>query len=125
VHGLAFFPAGLFIAEKDWRRVPTGFGPRILNSRGFPLGHSGEIGSPTVQVAGSMNRIQLPQKWVDVLTSSPETGMGYQSVDLTLTDGRKLSGMRVYNYEVLALPEGSPVNPADIEEITVRERPRA
>jgi hypothetical protein len=32
--------------------------------------------------------------------------MGYQSVDLTLTDGRKLSGMRVYNYEVLALPEG-------------------
>ena len=60
-----------------------------------------------------------------LLTSSPETGMGYQSVDLTLTDGRKLSGMRVYNYEVLALPEGSPVNPADIEEITVRERPRA
>lgn len=72
-----------------------------------------------------MNRIQLPQKWVDVLVSSPETGMGYQVVDLTLTDGRTLHGVRVYNCEVLALPEEMSVRPEEIEDITVRERRRA
>jgi hypothetical protein len=42
---------------------------------------------------------------VDRLTAMPESGMGYQVVDLILADGRVISNVSVFNSELAAVPE--------------------
>ena len=49
-------------------------------------------------------RIKLSKKWIDYLCSLPESGMGYQVVDITPKDGRVLKGAIVFNAEELGLP---------------------
>lgn len=41
----------------------------------------------------TMTNTKLPQKWSEFLTSQPETGMGFQDIEITLTDGSKISGI--------------------------------
>lgn len=50
-------------------------------------------------------RLHLPQKWVDYLTRLPESGMGYQRVDLVLDDGTELRDCLVLNAEEIEIPE--------------------
>ena len=46
-------------------------------------------------------RIRLDPQWIDYLTQKPETGMGYQKVEVTLTNGGVLVGAIVFNCEWL------------------------
>ena len=44
-----------------------------------------------------MKKIELPNKLISELRKLPETGMGYQLVDLKLNDGRTLKKIVVLN----------------------------
>lgn len=50
-------------------------------------------------------RIKLPKKWINYLVSKPESGMGYQRVDVRLQNGRLIENIMVFNAEDLELPE--------------------
>ena len=50
-------------------------------------------------------RMKLEQRWIKRLLQLPESGMGYQRVDLRLADGRELKDLPVFNAEELELPE--------------------
>jgi len=63
-------------------------------------------------------RIKLSKKWIEYLTSTPESGMGYQIVDVTLKGGRVLKKIVVFNAEELNLPpEYKDVTIDDVEDI--------
>lgn len=47
-------------------------------------------------------RVELVRK----LEKLPESGMGYQVVDLVLSDGRKLKNVVVFNSEEVEIAEG-------------------
>jgi hypothetical protein len=49
-------------------------------------------------------RIKLDKPWTDRLLKWPETGMGYQRVDVTMVDGRQLKNAVVLNAELLEVP---------------------
>ena len=48
--------------------------------------------------------LRLSKQWIDKLVLLPESGMGYQKVDVLLKDGRTLKGLVVSNAEYLNLP---------------------
>ena len=50
-------------------------------------------------------RIRLERRWVDRLLALPESGMGYQRVDVKLADGRELKDAMVFNAEELDVPD--------------------
>lgn len=49
-------------------------------------------------------RIKLTGKWIKYLIHQPESGMGYQRVDVILEDGTKLENCLVFNAEEIELP---------------------
>ena len=49
-------------------------------------------------------RIKLDQRWIDRLLTWPESGMGYQRVDVTMADGREIRDAAVLNAEWLEVP---------------------
>ena len=49
-------------------------------------------------------RIKLAKRWMDQLLTWPESGMGYQRVDVTMADGRELKDAVVLNAELLEVP---------------------
>ncbi len=49
-------------------------------------------------------RVRLPNKWVEYLIHQPESGMGYQRVDVVLEDGTALVDCRVLNAEKIEMP---------------------
>ncbi|MBI2057972.1 MAG: hypothetical protein HYT63_03255 [Candidatus Yanofskybacteria bacterium] len=48
-------------------------------------------------------RLSLSQKWVDKLVNLPETGMGYQIVDVYLESGAIVRKILVINCEELVI----------------------
>lgn len=50
-------------------------------------------------------RIRLPEKWIGYLCRLPESGMGYQRVDVTFADGSVQRQCVVFNAETIELPE--------------------
>jgi len=50
-------------------------------------------------------RIKLEQRRIKCLLALPESGMGYQRVDLSLADGRELKDVPVFNAEEVELPD--------------------
>lgn len=50
-------------------------------------------------------RITLDEHWRERLRTWPESGMGYQRVDVTTTDGRTVKRLVVFNGEVLDVPD--------------------
>lgn len=50
-------------------------------------------------------RIKLNPRWTNRLRDLPESGMGYQRVDVLFIDGRELRDALVFNAEHLDLPE--------------------
>lgn len=50
-------------------------------------------------------KIALPQKWIDHLVRLPESGMGYQRVDVDFADGSTERDCVVLNAETIELPE--------------------
>jgi hypothetical protein len=50
-------------------------------------------------------RIKLAQRWIDLLLKEPESGMGYQRVDVRFADGRHVENAMVFNAEDLDVPD--------------------
>ena len=44
-------------------------------------------------------RLQLEEHWVNYLCKLPESGMGYQWVDVCLKNGKEVQGVVVFNAE--------------------------
>ena len=51
--------------------------------------------------------VSLPQRWREHLVTLPETGMGYQRVELSLRDGSRVMVV-VHNAESFEEPKGHP-----------------
>ena len=67
-------------------------------------------------------RIKLDKRWVERLLAMPESGMGYQRVDVKLADGRELKDAVVLNAELLEVPDD--LGPATIADIRLHQVPR-
>lgn len=63
--------------------------------------------------------IKLTEEQIKLLSSLPEQGMGYQTVDIRLKDGTELYGKVVLNSTWLQLNPEERINPLDIEKITI------
>lgn len=50
-------------------------------------------------------RLQLPEKWVEYLTRQPESGMGYQRVNVVFEDGVTVEDCVVFNAEEIEVPD--------------------
>lgn len=50
-------------------------------------------------------RIRLDTRWTNFLLRLPESGMGYQRVDIRFRNGQKLKDVPVFNAEDVELPE--------------------
>ena len=50
-------------------------------------------------------RIKLDRRFVEHLVKLPESGMGYQRVDIRLADGRELKNVIVFNSEEAEVPD--------------------
>ena len=60
-------------------------------------------------------RMRLNQHWMSHLRSLPETGTGYQIVDVILRKGERVPSIVVYNAEEMEWPpQRSPIKPEDI-----------
>ena len=62
-------------------------------------------GSP---LASTKPRLALPAALLCKLARMPETGMGYQMVDLVLRDKRQIGEVVVYTDGTMAVPERTP-----------------
>lgn len=49
--------------------------------------------------------IRFPEKWMGFLVRQPESGMGYQLVDMRLTNNRETKEAVVFNAEEIELPD--------------------
>ena len=49
--------------------------------------------------------IRLPEKWARFLVGQPESGMGYQRIDVRLADNGKIEDVVVFNAEEIELPD--------------------
>ncbi len=62
-------------------------------------------------------RIRLDPCWIKLLLESPESGMGYQRVDVRFVNGRELKGVVVFNAEDLEIPDE--LAQAEIKDVSV------
>jgi hypothetical protein len=60
-------------------------------------------------------RIKLDRRWTERLLELPESGMGYQRVDVRLADGRELKDVVVFNAVELEVPDE--VGPATVTDV--------
>ena len=66
-------------------------------------------------------KIKLGPRIVDLLTSLPESGMGYQKVDIHLSDGGILRDRMVFNSTYLQLHQGEQIVPEQIKEVSLSQ----
>jgi hypothetical protein len=50
-------------------------------------------------------RIKLEERWVEQLLAWPESGMGYQRVDVRLADGREAKDVPAFNAAEIEMPD--------------------
>jgi hypothetical protein len=65
------------------------------------------------------NKLKLNKKFVEYLVELPENGMGYQLVDLLLTDGKLLRNRIVLNSTFLKLDKEEQLTNREIEKINL------
>ncbi len=66
-------------------------------------------------------KIQLKKGDVLYLSELPESGMGYQLVDITLKDGKQLKNRIVVNSQFLLLKDDENIDPLLIEKIELKK----
>jgi hypothetical protein len=66
--------------------------------------------------------IQLTQKYIDLLSSLPETGMGFQVVDVFLNNGEILSEIIVLNATHMRLPDNLQISSEEIIDIKLSNK---
>ena len=62
-----------------------------------------------------MTTVRLPELWSERLVQLPESGMGYQKVNITLKGGKVLKDVTVLNAEECQVPES--FEPSDIVDV--------
>lgn len=68
-------------------------------------------------------RLRLEEQWTKRLCDLPESGMGYQRVDVELRNGLVVHNVLVFNAEELEWPAGyDSIRSADIVGITLNGR---
>lgn len=65
--------------------------------------------------------IELKEEDVQYLSELPESGMGYQIVDITLKDGQQLKNRIVVNSQFLLLKDDENIDPLLIEKIEINK----
>lgn len=65
-------------------------------------------------------KIELREAHIKYLSELPESGMGYQIVDVTLKDGQRLKNRIVVNSQFLLLEEDESIDPILIEKIEIK-----
>ena len=68
--------------------------------------------------------LQLKSKIVDRLLALPESGMGYQVVDLVLSDGRIIPNVTILNGEIATLPDSLRISSSEIADVRPAEAKR-
>lgn len=64
--------------------------------------------------------LPLSEKWSRTLGEWPESGMGYQRVDVKLHDGTTVKNVLVFNTEQMDWPDDSnPIDTRDIANISL------
>ncbi|MGH7239687.1 MAG: hypothetical protein ACREHG_06430 [Candidatus Saccharimonadales bacterium] len=65
--------------------------------------------------------LKLSDKWIPVLTSQPETGMGYQIASVILRDGRKYHRVMIVGGYITRVVDSDdiPFRDEEIQEIIV------
>lgn len=66
-------------------------------------------------------QIKLSKEFCEYLQNKPETGMGYQIVNIELKDGRKFKNRLILNSTYLKLNFENELKNEDIKEIKVKE----
>lgn len=70
-------------------------------------------------------RVQLREALINKLAALPETGMGYQLVDVILRNGREICAVVAFNAEVVELPEEwANLKTADIVNVRLAKQKR-
>lgn len=67
-------------------------------------------------------KIQLKEEHIQYLSHLPESGMGYQIVDVTLRNGQHLKNRIVVNSEFLVLEAHEDIDPSFIEKVELRKK---
>jgi hypothetical protein len=67
-------------------------------------------------------RIKLKEKHIKYLLELPESGMGYQIVDLTLKNGQQLKKRIVLNSQFLLLENSENIDPNFIEKVDIGKK---
>ena len=62
-----------------------------------------------------MTTVRLPEPWIDRLVHLPESGMGYQRVNIILKRGKVLKDVIVLNAEECQVPES--FEPSDVVDV--------
>lgn len=65
--------------------------------------------------------VKLSKYWTEKLLRFPESGMGYQKVEVRLKNGEVIHESLVYNAEELSLPSKKKINISEVEDIIVEE----
>ena len=52
-----------------------------------------------------MKTVRLPEFWIDRLAHLPESGMGYQKVNIYLKGGKVVENVTVFNAEEFQVPQ--------------------
>jgi len=66
-------------------------------------------------------RVTLPDKFIAQLVQMPETGMGYQIVDIVLTNGKVLKNIIIFNSSILEIEKEETFNIEDIVIIKIHK----
>ena len=67
-------------------------------------------------------RLRLDERWINLLCDLPESGLGYQRVDVGLRSGDVVNDILVFNGEVMEWPADSGrVRSEDIESISLSD----
>lgn len=66
-------------------------------------------------------KIVLPSNFIEVLSRLPETGMGYQIVDITMEDGIVLT-KTVYNSSLVEVTSADEIDLEKIQSVTLHSK---
>jgi len=67
-------------------------------------------------------KIKLKEEHINFLAELPESGMGYQIVNVILKNGQHLMNRVVLNSELLMLEDDENINPDMIERVELGEK---
>lgn len=64
--------------------------------------------------------MRLDERWIRELGDLPESGMGYQRVNVRLRNGQYVRHVLVFNAELMEWPDDrAPIRPADVAAISL------